>query len=167
VDAVEHRLNSAREGGGDGFRRQHDFEGTDVAPIRARHLGSCGGEVGELNQLVAACVAKEEAEPLGVFRREDEDVGGADAIERRDADFVEVGPQLAEEDFAFLESGLAARYVGGVVPIAERDATARHMLQGDIGSVWCDVAGLNATPRIRAYVAKFPCRPSLGNVTER
>ena len=89
-------------------------------------------------------LAEEEAEPLTAFRCEDENVGGADAIERRDADFVEVGPQLSEKDFALLERGLAARHLGGVGPIAERDATARHVFQCDVGRVRCDVARLDA-----------------------
>ena len=92
VDAVEHRLNVMREGGSDGLRRQCDFEGANVAPVSARHLGSGRGEVSELNQLVAARMSEAKAKPLGAFRCEDEDVGGADAIERGDADFVEVGP---------------------------------------------------------------------------
>lgn len=167
ADLAEQRLNDAREGGGDGLRRQCDFVGADVAPVRARHLGSSRGEVGELNQFVAARVAEEEAEPIGAFRCEHEDVRGTDAIERGDADFVEIGPQLAEEDFAFLESGLAARHVGGVVPFAESDAAAGHVFQSDVGRVRCDVAGLDAAPRVRADVAEFPCGPPFGNVSER
>lgn len=103
MNVVEHRLNDAGEGGGDRLRWQRDRERTDVAPVSARHLGSGGRKVGELNEFVAAQVPEEEAEPLGAFRREDKDVGGADAIERCHADFVEVRPQLTKEDFAFLE----------------------------------------------------------------
>ena len=40
VDAVEHRLNGTREGGGDGRRRQCDFKGAEVAPVRTRHFSS-------------------------------------------------------------------------------------------------------------------------------
>lgn len=166
MDAVEHRLHDVCEGSSDGFRRQRNFEGADVAPVGARHLGAGGGEVCKLNQFVATRVAEEEAEPLGAFRSEDENVRGADAIERSDADLVEVRPQLTEEDFPFFECGLSTRNVSGVVPIAECDTTARHMFQGDVRRVRSDVVGLNAKPRVRADVTKFACCPALWNVTE-
>ncbi|MFO1003842.1 MAG: hypothetical protein U0936_26220 [Planctomycetaceae bacterium] len=58
VYAVEHRLNASRELGGYRIRRYRDLEGTDVAPVGAGHLRSGGGEVGELNQFVAARVTE-------------------------------------------------------------------------------------------------------------
>ena len=59
-------------------------------------------------------------------------VCGADAIEWRDADLVEVGPNFAEQDFAFLELQFVRAEFGRRFPSVERERTARDVFEADV-----------------------------------
>ena len=73
------------------------------------------------NELVAGNCHQHEAAKLVGVRANHNRVGRSDAIGERDADFVEVRPNLAEKNVASLEAALTARHVFDFAPFAERD----------------------------------------------
>lgn len=81
----------------------HDLVFLQNVPVRARHLCAVGSCAGEGNERIAGNTSDHEGVMLRATGMDDDGIGGTQAIERGDADFMEVGPNLAEEDFPLLK----------------------------------------------------------------
>ncbi len=96
----------------------------------------------------------------GVLGAHDENVRGANAVQWRDADFVKIWPQLAEQNFAALEFQLVASELGVGFPLGQCDAPARHVFKADVGHGRFDFVRLNAPARILGNFAKRSRAPA-------
>src|SRR5208283_946707 len=107
-------------------------------------------------------MAENEPKPLRLFRANNEYVSRANSIQWCDADLVEVGTQLAEQDFATPELELVAFEFASVPPFGKRDAPARHVFEGDVGCSRFEFVGLDTSARILCEFAQRAFVPPSG-----
>ena len=118
------------------------------------------------DELVTGNARDDEGVMLWAAGADDDGVSGAQAVERSDADFVEVGPNLAEEDFAFLELQFVRTEVGCRFPSVERERTTRDVFETDVWFWLVELSFRHVAAHVLRNVAELLYLPALGDVAK-
>src|SRR5207249_1684579 len=99
-------------------------------------------------------------------RSHDDDVRRTDAVRGSDANLVEIGAQLSEENLALPELELIAFQPVGGPPISECDAALRHVLKSDVRCRRFDLAWLNSPAWVHGHIPQPSDLPSFWNLPQ-
>src|SRR5690606_10684218 len=128
-------------------------------------LRSGGPCVRVLDKRLTRQVAQHECTPARILRSHNDDVSRADSIDRCYSNLVEVGAQLAKEEFAPAEAELVAFKSISDIPFGQCDAAFRHVLKREIGRGRCDLTRLHTSSRMLCNVAEAANLPTFGKLS--